>query len=86
MEQTIQTEKEAVKTQIKTKEQLLERLNDIIEQKAKRVEGQIIMPTFNDVRGAIDTYNKMLGYYAPQKQDVNFTENKLPKWMLDEEE
>jgi hypothetical protein len=62
---TIETEKEVVKTQIKSKSQLLEKLNEIIEQKAKRVEGQIIMPSFSDVKGAIDLYCKIEGYYAP---------------------
>jgi hypothetical protein len=77
MQQTITTEIKAVKMQIKTKEQLLLKLNEIIEQKAKRVEGVVVMPTFTDVRNAIDTYNKMQGYYAPQQIEQNIKDIKI---------
>ena len=78
---TITQEKKAVKSNIKTKEQLLEKLNEIIDQKTKKVEGQIIMPTFNDVKGAIDLYCKIEGHYAPTKvaeTDKDGNNKKLP--------
>jgi hypothetical protein len=70
MEQSIEIEKEVVKSQIKSKEQLLIKLNEIIEQKAKRVEGMVIMPTFSDVLKAVDIYNKMMGWNAVIKTDI----------------
>jgi len=70
LEQTIKTEKEVVKRQIKSKSELLLKLNDIIEQKAKRIEGQIIMPSHSDVARAIDLYCRIQGHYAPMKKEV----------------
>jgi hypothetical protein len=59
----------AVTEAIMSKNQLLKKLEDIINQKAKRVDGQIVMPTFADVRGAIDTFAKMQGYYDNSTKD-----------------
>jgi nucleoid DNA-binding protein len=75
MEQSIKTEVEAVRSQIKSKEEILLKLGEIIDQKAKRVEGVIVMPTYTDVKGAIDLYNKMQGYYAPTKSENKIESN-----------
>ncbi len=75
MEQSIKTEVEAVRSQIKSKEEILLKLGEIIDQKAKRVEGVIVMPTYSDVKGAIDLYNKMQGYYAPTKSENKIESN-----------
>jgi len=75
MEESIKTEVEAVRSQIKSKEEILLKLGEIIDQKAKRVEGVIVMPTYTDVKGAIDLYNKMQGYYAPTKSENKIESN-----------
>jgi len=75
MEESIKTEVEAVRSQIKSKEEILLKLGEIIDQKAKRVEGVIVMPTYSDVKGAIDLYNKMQGYYAPTKSENKIESN-----------
>ena len=66
-EQTIATEKEAVKKAILQKHEALEILTEIAIGKAKKVEGTIVMPTANERRGAIETMAKLEGWEAPKK-------------------
>lgn len=77
-EQTIETEKEAVKKAILTKHQALEILTEIAQGKAKKVEGQIIMPSPNERKGAIETMMKMEGWTAPIKTENTNIELKQP--------
>ncbi len=72
---TITQEIEAVKTQIKTKEQILERLNEIINQEHKVIGGEVVLPSFSDINKAIDTYCKIQGYHASTKQELSIDAN-----------
>jgi len=75
---TIELEKEAVKKAILTKHQALEILTEIAQGKAKKVEGQIIMPSPNERKGAIETMMKMEGWTAPIKTENTNIELKQP--------
>jgi hypothetical protein len=77
-EQTIETEKEAVKKAILQKHEALEILTEIARGKAKKVEGQIIMPSPNERKGAIETMMKMEGWTAPIKTENTNIELKQP--------
>lgn len=68
-EQTIATEKESVKKAILQKHEALEILTEIAIGKPKKVEGQIIMPSANERRGAIETMAKIEGWEAPKKTE-----------------
>lgn len=67
--QTIIEEKEAVKKAILQKHEALEILTEIAIGKPKKVEGQIIMPTANERRGAIETMAKLEGWEAVKKTE-----------------
>ena len=72
---TIATEKEAVKKAILSKHEALEILTEIAVGKPKKVEGQIVMPSANERRGAIETMAKIEGWEAPKKTEntnINF--------------
>jgi len=71
----IHSEKKELKKQVRTKEQLLEKLNEIIDQKAKKIESTLVMPSYSDVLKAIDQYCKMQGYYAAIKQEHEVKNN-----------
>ena len=68
-EQTIATEKEAVRKAILQKHEALEILTEIAVGKPKKVEGQIVMPSANERRGAIETMAKIEGWEAPKKTE-----------------
>lgn len=68
-EQTIATEKESVKKAILQKHEALEILTEIAIGKPKKVEGQIVMPSANERRGAIETMAKIEGWEAPKKTE-----------------
>jgi hypothetical protein len=61
----IQATKE-LKHKIKTREQLLKKLNDIIDQKA--LKGTSYRPNFTEVIRAIALYVRVMGYEAPPIQ------------------
>jgi hypothetical protein len=82
----IQIEKEAVKRDIMDLMEAKEILSKIGRGMGRSMNGQVFYPSDNERRGAIDLLSKINGWNAPQKQDVNITETKLPKWMMDEEE
>ena len=77
-EQTIATEKESVKKAILQKHEALEILTEIAIGKPKKVEGQIIMPSANERRGAIETMAKIEGWEAPKKTENTNIELKQP--------
>lgn len=53
-------------------------MEDILDQKPKRVEGQIIMPTYADTIRASERIAKIVGIDAPSKVDTTIqTENKI---------
>lgn len=66
----IEKEKEAVKNALYYREKILQKMEDIIDQKAKKVEGQIIMPTFSDTIRASERIAKILGIDAPVRSDI----------------
>jgi hypothetical protein len=80
------TEQEAVKRDIMDVMEAKEILSKIGRGMGRSMNGQVFYPSDNERRGAIDLLSKINGWNAPQKQDVNITETKLPKWMMDEEE
>jgi hypothetical protein len=65
----IKEEVKAVKKAILTKNRALEILTEIAEGKAKKVEERIIMPTFGERKGAIETIMKIEGWEAPKKTE-----------------
>jgi hypothetical protein len=69
LEQSIATEKEAVKKAILNKHDALEILTEIAIGKPKKVEGTIVMPTASERRGAIETMAKIEGWNAPTKSE-----------------
>ena len=77
-EQTIETEKEAVKKAILQKHEALEILTEIARGKAKKIDGQIIMPSPNERKGAIETMAKLEGWEAPKKTENTNIELKQP--------
>jgi putative cell wall-binding protein len=81
---TIETEKQAVKSNILTKNEALEILSEIALGKAKKIEGQIIMPTANERRGAIETISKIQGWNAPIKNENTntFPDANVLDWVL----
>lgn len=76
-EESIRLEKEAVKRDILSKHDAMEILTEIAKGKPKKIEGQIVMPTFADRRNAIDSLAKLEGWNAPTKQetDINFSKD-----------
>lgn len=75
----ITQEKEAVKKAILQKHEALEILTEIAIGKPKKVEGQIIMPTANERRGAIETMAKLEGWEAVKKtENININIEKQP--------
>ena len=77
LEAIISVEVKAVKSSIRTRDQLLERLHEIIDQKAKRVEGVIVMPSFRDVNTAVRLYCDIMGYTKRGDQDQAKPDNEL---------
>lgn len=77
LEQSIETEKEAVKRNILTKLEAMEILTEIAQGKAKKIDGKIIMPSFTDRKGAIETLGKFEGWNSAMEANINVT-NQLP--------
>lgn len=77
IEKIIAIETKAVGVSIRTRDQLLERLHEIIDQKAKRVEGVIVMPSFRDVNTAVRLYCDIMGYTKRGDQDQAKPDNEL---------
>jgi hypothetical protein len=69
---TIETEKEALKTLILDKTKRMQIAEEIAMGKAKRVEGQIVMPSFADRMKALDYLSKIEGDFAASKvENIN---------------
>lgn len=68
-------EKQAVKKAILQKHEALEILTEIAMGKPKKVEGQVIMPTANERKGAIETIAKLEGWNAPTKTETEIKTN-----------
>jgi hypothetical protein len=66
---SIELEKEAVKDANFYRNKILAKMEEIMEQKAKKVEGQIIMPTYSDVIRAGERIAKIMGVDAPTKSE-----------------
>jgi len=69
LDESIKIEKQAVRKDILTKHRALEILTEIAVGKPKKVEGQIVMPSANERRGAIETMAKIEGWEAPKKTE-----------------
>lgn len=69
LDESIKIEKQAVRKAILSKHQALEILTEIAVGKPKKVEGQIVMPSANERRGAIETMAKIEGWEAPKKTE-----------------
>jgi hypothetical protein len=79
LEQSIASEKEAVKKAILNKHEAMEILTEIAIGKPKKVEGTIVMPTASERRGAIETMAKIEGWNAPTKsENTNTNIDKTP--------
>lgn len=70
LEQSIEIEKEAVKRNILTKLEAMEILTEIAQGKAKKIDGKIIIPSFAERKGAIETLGKFDGWIAPTETKV----------------
>lgn len=70
LEESIAQEKESVKRNILKRLDALEILTEIAQGKAKKIEGEIYMPSFNERTNAIKTINAMQGYDAPKKTEI----------------
>ena len=76
---SIELEKEAVKDANFYRNKILAKMEEIMEQKAKKVEGQIIMPTYSDVIRAGERIAKIMGVDAPTKsENINTNIDKTP--------
>ncbi len=77
LEQSIETEKEAVKRNILSKHDAMEILSEIAQGKEKEVAGKKVAPSYADRRNAIETLSKIEGWNAPTKQetDINFSKD-----------
>ena len=73
MEQSIESEKEAVKKAILSKHEALELLSEIAKGKHKKVEGHLVIITANEQRSAIETMAKLNGWEAPKKTETTIT-------------
>ncbi len=73
LEESIKIEKQAVRKAILSKHQALEILTEIAEGKPKKVEGQIVMPSFNERTTAIKTMASFEGWEAAKEQKVEFS-------------
>jgi hypothetical protein len=67
---SISTEKEAIKTLILDKIKRMQIAEEIALGKPKKIEGQIIMPTFADRLKALDYLSKIEGDFAPKEIDL----------------
>ena len=67
MEQSIESEKEAVKKQILSKHEALEILSEIAKGKHKKVEGHLVIVTANEQKNAIETMAKLQGWNEATK-------------------
>lgn len=74
LEQSIETEKEAVKRNILTKLEAMEILTEIAQGKAKKIDGKIIIPSFAERKGAIETLGKFDGWIAPTETKFILTQ------------
>lgn len=83
IEQSKQLAKETLKKAILSKDEILERLTEIGLGKAKKVEGQIIMPSYAEQINAMKTINDMQGYKAVIKTDVTTNGESINKPPID---
>jgi hypothetical protein len=67
LEQTIEEEKKEAKNALYYRNMILQKMEDIISQKAKSINGQIIIPSYADVIRASERIAKMTGIDAPEK-------------------
>jgi hypothetical protein len=70
LEDSIKTEKEAVKTLVLDKVERMRIAEEIAIGKAKRIEGTIVMPSPSDRLRALDYLSKIEGDYAPKEIDL----------------
>lgn len=75
LEESIATEKEAVKRNILSKLDAMEILTEIAIGKPKKIAGEIIFPSAGERRGAIETMSKIEGWNAPTKQETKIEAN-----------
>lgn len=76
IKESIKLEKTIVKKAILSKHQALEILSEIAQGKAKRVEGQVVMPSPNEQTTAIKTMATLEGWEAPKKTELEITDVK----------
>jgi hypothetical protein len=75
LEESIATEKEAVKRNILSKLDAMEILTEIAIGKPKIIAGEIVFPSAGERRGAIETMSKIEGWNAPTKQETKIEAN-----------
>jgi len=63
-------EQSVAKRNILTKLEAMEILTEIAQGKAKKIDGKIIMPSFAERKGAIETLGKFDGWIAPTETKV----------------
>ena len=77
IEESINQEREAIKTLTLDKIARMKIAEEIALGKAKRIEGTLVLPTFGDRLKALDYLSKIEGDYAPKELNVN-TDNLTP--------
>lgn len=80
----ITLEKKTLKSDVYYKEMILQKMEDIMQQKAKKIEGQLIMPTYSDVIRACERISKMMGIDAPAQieQKNTFSDAEVFNWTI----
>lgn len=78
---TIDQEKKEVKRAIIDKFEALEILSDIAKGKAKRIEGQIVMPSPSEQRQAIDSIAKIQGWNSPIENELKVVNIPPIQWV-----
>jgi hypothetical protein len=61
LDEAINQEKEAIKTAEYYRKKILDKMEEILEQKPKRIEGQVVMPTYADTVRASERIARIIG-------------------------
>ena len=73
LEDSINQEIKAVKDAEYYRNKILAKMEEILDQKAKRVEGQVVMPSYSDTIRASERIAKITGLDAPKEVEQNHT-------------
>lgn len=83
LKEVVKAEKVMVQRNILDRMAAMEILTEIAIGKAKRVEGTVVMPSFNERTRAVEVLAKMEGWFAPAEIDLNVNKPSLNPKKLD---